>query len=96
MKRSIMILCVLIAFFFVSISNCYAREIRTVEGLIQSVSDDSIRVRGIYYDITGVPLEDASGKILQKNQLKVGRKVEIFFKNNKIKTILIYPEHMVE
>lgn len=96
MKKSIIIFCVLMAFFTVSVSYSYEREIKTVEGLIESVTDDSIKVRGRYYDFTGVPLEDASGKNVQKDQLKVGRKVEIFFQNNSIKTILVYPERMSE
>jgi hypothetical protein len=96
MKRNIIILFVLMIFFSVGVSYCYAKDIKTVEGLIESVSGDSIKVRGNYYDITGVPLENASGKIVPKDQLKVGRKVEIFFKNNSIKAILIYPERMVE
>jgi len=96
MKRMSIILIPLMVFFYLSISNGYARENKVVEGLIESVTDDSIKVRGNYYDIAGVPLENASGKTVQKDQLKVGRKVEIFFKNNSIKTILIYPEHIVE
>jgi len=96
MKKGILILSALMIFFSVSGTCAFARDITTVEGLIESVTGDSIKVRGSYYDITGVPLEDASGKKVQKDQLRVGRKVEIFFQNNKIKTILIYPEHMVE
>ncbi len=96
MKSSIIIFSILMVFLYVGVSQSFAKEVKTVEGLIESVTDDSIKVRGSYYDITGVPLENASGKNMQKDQLRVGRKVEIFFKNNSIKTILIYPEHMVE
>jgi len=96
MKSTMIIFSILMLFLYVGVSHSFAKEVKTVEGLIESVTDDSIKVRGSYYDITGVPLENASGKNLQKNELKVGRKVEIFFKNNSIKTILIYPERMVE
>lgn len=96
MKRNIIILFVLMICFSVGVSYCYAKEVKTVEGLIESVSGDSIKVRGSYYDITGVPLENASGKNVKKDQLKVGRKVEIFFQDNNIKTILVYPERMSE
>ncbi len=95
-KGMILLLSISMVFLYVISSYSYGKDIKTVEGLIESVTDDSIKVRGRYYDFTSVPLEDASGKILQKDQLKVGRKVEIFFQNNKMKTILIYPEHMVE
>jgi hypothetical protein len=83
-------------FFYVIASYSYGKDIKTAEGLIESVSGDSIKVRGSYYDITGVPLENATGKKVQKDQLKVGRKVEIFFQNNSIKTILVYPERISE
>ena len=96
MKKSILILSIFIVFLSLSTSYTDGRETRTVEGMIESVTGDSIKVRSRYYDFTGIPLEDASGKKMQQSQLKVGRKVEIFFENNRIKTILIYPEFMVE
>jgi hypothetical protein len=96
MKKSILLLSLLMIFFSVSSSFAYVQDIKTVEGLIENVTGDSIKVRGSYYEITGVPLENAAGKKVQKDQLRVGQKVEIFFQNNKMKTVLIYPEHMVE
>jgi len=95
-KGMIFLLSILIVFLYSIASYSYERNIKTVEGLIESVSGDSIKVRGTYYDITGVPLEDASGKNVKKDQLKEGRKVEIFFQDNNIKTILVYPEHLNE
>ncbi|HYA12094.1 MAG TPA: hypothetical protein VEF37_03845 [Thermodesulfovibrionales bacterium] len=95
-KGMIFLLSILIVFLYSIASYSYERNIKTVEGLIESVSGDSIKVRGSYYDITGVPLEDASGKNVKKDQLKEGRKVEIFFQDNNIKTILVYPEHLNE
>jgi hypothetical protein len=95
-KKGILLLSVLMIFFSVSSSSAYTRDIKTVEGLIESVTGDSIKVRGSYYEITGVPLENASGRKMKTEELKVGRKVEIFFQRNHINTILIYPEYMVE
>jgi len=95
-KKGILLLSVLMIFFSVSGSCAYAQGIKTVEGLIENVTGDTIKVRGNYYNFNGVPLENASGRKMQKDELKVGRKVEIFFKDNHINTILIYPEYMVE
>ncbi|GFP36200.1 hypothetical protein HKBW3S43_01988, partial [Candidatus Hakubella thermalkaliphila] len=58
-----------------------------LEGLIEDITVSSIKVRGAYYDITGVPLLSASDKIVARSELKIGKKVEIFFKNNRITAI---------
>jgi hypothetical protein len=82
--------------FGLSFSYCHARDVKTVEGLIEGKTSDSIKVCGNDYYISGAHLEDPSGRNMTKDQLKTGRKVEIFFENNRIKTILLYPEYMAE
>jgi hypothetical protein len=85
----------LLIYVFTFVLYCYAEKIRTVEGLIEDVSSNSIKVRGKYYNISDAPLKNASGKNLSKDQLKLGKKVDIFFQGNKITTVIIY-EYMVE
>jgi hypothetical protein len=70
-------------------------QVRTVEGIIQNVTDNSIQVRGKYYNIPAIPLKDPSGKNLNKTSLTTGKKVEIFFQEDRILSILIYDD-MVE
>ena len=96
MKKIAIILVISMVCFGLSFSYCHAKNIKTIEGLIESKTDDSITVRGKDYRISGAHLEDASGKNMTKDQIKTGRKVEIFFENNRIKTILLYPEYMAE
>ncbi len=89
---------ILILLTFLAVSSplvLNAGELKIVEGLIQNITYDSIEVRGKYYNISGVPLKDASGRNLSKAYLKTGKKVEIFFKDDRITSILIY-EYMVE
>jgi hypothetical protein len=97
MKTKGFALIVLLVFTFaiLIVSFCYADKVRVVEGQIENVTDDSIKVRGEYYNISGVPLKDASGRNLSKAYLKPGKKVEIFFHGDRITTVLIY-EYMVE
>jgi len=73
----------------------HASKVRTVEGIVQNITGNSIQVRGKYYDITGTVLKDPSGKDLKKTALNTGKKVEIFFQEDRITSILIY-EDMVE
>ena len=82
-------------FAILIVSFCYASKVRVVEGLIENVTYDSIEVRGKYYNISGVPLKDSSGRDLSKAYLKIGKKVEIFFQGDKITTVLIHG-YMVE
>jgi hypothetical protein len=70
-------------------------QVRTVEGIVQDVTNDSIQVRGKYYSISGVLLIDPSGEHLKQSSLSSGKKVEIFFQNGNITSILIYDD-MVE
>jgi hypothetical protein len=64
--------------------------VNTVEGLIENVSDDTIVVRNRRYTITGVPLVKPSGKAAKNDDLKRGKKVEIFFQNKTMSSILIH------
>ena len=101
-KQSLIIFIVLSFFLFYGVTTIFtlsqsfaADKVRMVEGQIEDITVNSIKVRGAYYDITGVPLLNASDKMLARNDLKIGKKVEISFKNNRITSILIY-EYMVE
>lgn len=101
-KQNLIISIILLAFVFCVIATIFslsrsfaADKVRMVEGLIEDVTSSYIKVRGAYYDITGVPLRNASDKALTRDDIKIGKKVGIFLKNNKISNVLIY-EYMVE
>jgi len=89
-KKKCITFIVLLFYFLALASLCYAEKVRTVEGLIEDVSNDSIKVRGKYYNISDTPLKDASGKTVSKDQLRVGKKVEIFFHNDRITSVVIH------
>lgn len=101
-KQSLIILSILSVFLFYGVTTIFtlsrsfaADKVRMVEGLIEDVTHSSIKVRGAYYDIAGAPLLNASDKIVSRNELKIGKRAKIFFKNDRITAILIY-EYMVE
>lgn len=93
-------LCLVLLLFsglhFWTAPDSYAGKIRVVEGLIENINNDSIEVRGRHYDISDISVIDTDGKKVLKNQLKTGSKVEIFFEDNRIKNILLYPDNIVE
>jgi len=90
----VFLFCILATFFILSQSFA-ADKVRMIEGLIEDVTPNSTKVRGAYYDITGAPLLNASDKVLTRNDLKIGKKVGIFFKNNRITSVVIH-EDMIE
>lgn len=94
MKKSFQ-LAVLILYVLMMASYCYAAKVTTVLGIIESVTDDSIEVRGRYYDVSKAELVDTSGHKLIKAYLKTGKKVEIFFEDGTLTSVLIY-EYVVE
>ncbi len=95
LKTLSLILPLLLIIVVPAISNS-AEKVRVKEGLIENVTFDSIEVNGEYYYISGVPLKDASGEDLSKDELKTGRKVAIFLRGKSIKSVLIYDENMLE
>lgn len=94
MKKPVQLV-VLIFYVLMMVSYCHAAKVTTVSGLIESVNDYSIEVRGRYYDVSKAELVDTSGKKLPKSYLKTGKKVEIFFEDGLLTTVLIY-EYMLE
>lgn len=89
-KKRCFVFFVLTLYLFAFSLLCYAETIKTVEGLIDNISSDSIKVKGTYYNISDVPLKDASGKSLTKNEIKVGKRVEIIFYKDRITSVIIH------
>ncbi|OIP63806.1 MAG: hypothetical protein CO150_08510 [Nitrospirae bacterium CG_4_9_14_3_um_filter_53_35] len=78
-----------------TISLGYAEKVTVVEGIIENVTEHSIKVRNNNYEVIGVPLLKSSGEALSYDALRRGKKVEIFFHDKKITSIIIH-EDMVE
>ena len=94
-QSTIILLLIWFSLIFTITTPVHASKVRTIEGIIQNVTDNSIQVRGRDYNISGIPLIDPSGKHLKKASLTTGKKVEIFFQEDRILSILIYDD-MVE
>ena len=98
MKTKMFFLILFLFCFFILVAPrfySYAEEVRVVRGIIENITSDSIVVRNQFYNYTGVPLKDSSDRDLPRSELSVGKKVEIYFVNNRISTILIH-EDMLE
>lgn len=70
-------------------------KIKVVEGLVEQITNDSIVVRGRRFLIAGVPLLNSSGEHVSKDVLQAGKKVEIFFENNSLTSVLVF-EYIAE
>lgn len=82
----------LLIYVFAFVLYCYAGEFRMVQGLIESVTDDTIEVNGTHYNISNVPIKNFAEKRVSKDQLKIGRIITIYFLNNYINAVIIYDE----
>lgn len=73
-----------------------ATKVTMIDGYIEKVSDDSIVVDFKRYYLAGAVLLNIKNEPVDKTELRVGRKVEIFFHDRRIDSILIYPENWAE
>ena len=90
--------CILGLGLMVLATNAHTAQVKVIEGIIEDVKSDKILVRGHYYDISGATLKDASNEkaTISKDSLQRGKKVEIFLHNEKVVTVLVYDENIVE
>lgn len=81
--------------FLITSTFCYAEKVKVIEGIIEDVMENSIKVRGHSYNISDVPIKNASDETLSKASLRKGKLVELFFKEKKLITILVHEENVV-
>jgi hypothetical protein len=74
----------------------HAEDVTVVKGKVEYITGDTITVGGDNFYMTGIPIIDASGNDVPAYGINVGRKVAVFLSGGRIKSILVYDEHMVE
>ena len=74
----------------------FAGEIRIVEGLIEDTGKNLIKVRGRHYDVSAIPIMNPSGEAVRMTELERGQRVEIFFENKVIVSIVVHDANMVQ
>lgn len=95
MKAKGITLVILLAFIFTALSIgsfSYAGKVKVIEGLIEDITEDSVRVNGMYYYIKGVPIKNSKEKKVSKDWLKIGRLIQLFYEDNILKDIIVYDE----
>ncbi|OGW50509.1 MAG: hypothetical protein A2Z50_02645 [Nitrospirae bacterium RBG_19FT_COMBO_42_15] len=90
MRSKFLALIFLFLLSFVLVMNAYAEENSIVSGTIEGVKGNTITVGGNSYSIYLVPLLDPSGNKVSVNHLTEGKRVEIFFKNKDITSVVVY------
>jgi hypothetical protein len=63
-----------------------------VQGDVERVSGDSIYIKGKEYRISGVPIEDPSGKAVKLGDVAPGNVAELFYYNRKLHHVLTYKD----
>ena len=67
----------------------YGAEQTIVEGLIEKVAGDFIKIKGKEYNIYNVPVKDFGGRDASKRQIKRGVFARVVFEGGKITALLI-------
>ncbi len=70
----------------------HAADLSCVQGRVTSMYGTEIVVNGRTYDIAGVPIRDSDQKVVSLGEIAVGRKVDIYFRGQKMFFVLLYPK----
>ena len=81
--------------FLVSAHPGVAGNVKVVQGIVGSVSGNLIYMNGMSFDLTGIPVRNASGKELSIEDIAPGKKVELFYRRGRVSSVLVY-EPMME
>lgn len=95
MKIRYIILSFMLAFSFMLSTASYAKNVKVVSGVIESASGNSIIVNGNSYNLSGIPILNTDGRELSTSELKEGKTVDIFFRNNSVSSIVVYESNKV-
>ena len=66
--------------------------LRVVDGLVEKVSADSIKVDGQYYNLVGATIRNNSEEIVSMGSIKRDKKVQVFLKNDRVSSVIIFED----
>lgn len=72
-----------------------AGDLKTVHGIVGTVSGSHLFLGGKSVDIAGVSIQNPSGKELSVAEIAPGTKVGLFYRRGTLESVLVYPP-MVE
>ena len=72
-----------------------AGQMRSVTGIVEGVSGNSISIQGKSHNLEGVPVVNPSGRRLAVSDIVRGKKVDLYFRNGRITSVVVY-DPMVE
>lgn len=72
-----------------------AGQMRSVTGIVEEVSGNSISIQGKSHNLEGVPVVNPSGRRLAVSEIVRGKKVDLYFRNGQIASVVVY-DSMVE
>jgi hypothetical protein len=81
--------------FLVSAHPGVAGDVKVVKGIVGTVAGNLIYLNGKSFNLTGIPVRNASGKELSMEDIVPGKKVGLFYRRGRVSSVLVY-EPMVE
>ena len=96
-RRTVLFIIAFVAIFlFAGRASGLAADLRAMTGIVQSVSETEIEVGGHTYNISGVPLRNASAKPVSPSEISRGTQVKLVFRGERLVRVRVYPFKMVE
>jgi hypothetical protein len=74
-----------------SASPAFAGRLSILNGLVERVDGNEIRLYSRYYDVSQAVIKDPSGMILSAGDITPRAKVSLFFESGRLRSVVVYP-----
>jgi hypothetical protein len=81
----------LLAGIVASASPAFPGPLSILNGLVERVDGNEIRVHSRYYDTSTAVIKDPSGRILSAGDVAPRAKVSLFFRSGRLQSVVVYP-----
>jgi hypothetical protein len=74
-----------------SASPAFPDQLSILNGLVERVDGNGIRVHSRYFDVSTAVIKDPSGRVLSVGDVTPRAKVSLFFRSGRLQSVVVYP-----